>query len=206
MSKLSLASLVSRATARRGRSFAFGETAAPLLPALPAKTGFTRNGTPAASTGRARRPSARQRSCGGPPRRAGGFTLLELLLAFVVFALSFATVLEILSGSMRNTVKARQFTEAALTAQSVMDQVGLEIPLQSGYAAVGESGDYRWEIELFDYVDSGENPHSVELAELTGVQLLQVELQVSWGEPPREQSSRFSTVKAMLANRERVIR
>jgi len=129
--------------------------------------------------------------------------LLELLLAFVVFALSFATVLEILSGSMRNTVKARQFTEAALTAQSVIDQVGLEIPLEPGFTAAGESGDYRWEIGLFDYVDTGENPYSVQLAELTGIQLLQVELLVSWGEPPREQTSRFSTVKAILANRDR---
>jgi general secretion pathway protein I len=137
-----------------------------------------------------------------PPNDHRGFTLLELLLAFVVFALSFATVLEIMSGSMRNTVRARQYTEAALTAQSVMDQVGLEIPLQAGFSAAGETGDYRWDIELFDYADSGENPFSVELAELTGIQLLEVELLVSWGEPPREQSSRFSTVKAVLANRE----
>jgi len=138
----------------------------------------------------------------GGASRQHGFTLLELLLAFVVFALSFATVLEILSGSMRNTVRAREYTEAALTAQSVMDQVGLEIPLQAGTAASGETGGYRWEIELYDYVDTGENPYSVELAELTGIQLLQVDLRVSWGEPPREQDSRFSTVKAVLANRE----
>ena len=131
-----------------------------------------------------------------------GFTLLELLLAFVVFALSFATVLEILSGSMRNTVRARHYTEAALTAQSVMDQVGLEIPLQAGFSAAGEAGDYRWEIELFDYADTGENPYSVELGQLTGIQLLQVDLRVSWGDARREQSSRFSTVKAVLANRE----
>ena len=59
-------------------------------------------------------------------KESGGFTLLELLLAFVVFALGFATVLEILSGSMRNTVRARHYSEAALTAQSLMDQLGLE--------------------------------------------------------------------------------
>ena len=137
-----------------------------------------------------------------PGRNNRGFTLLELLLAFVVFALSFATVLEILSGSMRNTVRAREYNEAALTAQSVMDQVGLEIPLQAGFSAVGEAGDYRWEIELFDYLDTGENPHSVELAELTGIELLEVELSVSWGKQPREQTRRFSTVKAVLANRD----
>jgi general secretion pathway protein I len=143
-----------------------------------------------------------------PPQsvKSRGFTLLELLLAFVVFALSFATVLEILSGSMRNTVKAREFTEAALTAQSVMDQVGLEIPLEAGVTAAGEAGDYRWEIELFDYADTGANPHSVELAELTGIELLQVDLRVTWGEPPREQSRGFSTVKAVLAKRDRIRR
>lgn len=137
-----------------------------------------------------------------PPRaRSGGFTLLELLLAFVVFSLGFATVLEILSGSMRNTVRARHYSEAALTAQSLIDQVGLEIPLEAGFSANGDSGEYQWALEIFDYRDVGENPHSVELAELTGIDLLQVDLEVSWGEPPREQIQRFSTVRAVLANR-----
>jgi len=136
------------------------------------------------------------------PGRGRGFTLLELLLAFVVFALSFATVLEILSGSMRNTVRARHNSEAALTAQSVMDQVGLEIPLQNGYTVNGESGDYAWELEVFDYANTGENSHSVELAELTQIELLQVDLVISWGTSPRNQTRRFSTVKAMLANRD----
>ena len=136
------------------------------------------------------------------PGRGRGFTLLELLLAFVVFALSFATVLEILSGSMRNTVRARHNSEAALTAQSLMDQVGLEIPLQNGYAANGESGDYAWELEIFDYANAGENSHSVELAELTQIELLQVDLVISWGTSPRNQTRRFSTIRAVLANRE----
>lgn len=147
------------------------------------------------------------RGKGGPrPARSGGFTLLELLLAFMVFALSFATVLEILSGSLRNTVRARQYTEAALTAQSVMDQLGLEIPLEAGTSMAGESGDYRWEIELFTYADAGGDAYSVELAELTNIELLQVELLVSWGEPPRGQTSRFSTIKALSANRELIRR
>lgn len=136
------------------------------------------------------------------PARGRGFTLLELLLAFMVFALSFATVLQILSGSMRNTVRARHYSEAALTAQSLMDQVGLEIPLESGLSANGESGEYQWEIGIQDYANTGENSHSVELADLTGITLLQVDLAISWGMPPREQTRYFSTVKAVLTNRE----
>jgi len=130
--------------------------------------------------------------------QSGGFTLLELLLAFVVFSLSFATVLEILSGSLRNTVRARHYSEAALTAQSMMDQVGLEIPLQSGYSGFGESGDYEWEITITPYDGGAENQLSISLAQLTGIELLAVDLTVSWGEPPREQTRHFHTVKAVL--------
>jgi general secretion pathway protein I len=130
---------------------------------------------------------------------SGGFTLLELLLAFVVFALSFATVLEILSGSMRNTVRARHYSEAALTAQSVMDQVGVNIPLLVGSTAEGDAGDYAWRIEITEFAGADSNYQSVELAELTGVLLLQVDLFISWGEPPREQIRRFSTVRSILS-------
>ena len=144
----------------------------------------------------------RRRSSFSVPGRSRGFTLLELLLAFLVFALGFASVLEILSGSMRNTVRARHYTEAALTAQSLMDQVGLEMPLVEGFSANGESGEYEWEIDIYNYANSGENMHSVELAELTSIELLQVDLLISWGKPPREQSWRFSTVRSVLANRD----
>lgn len=135
-------------------------------------------------------------------RHSGGFTLLEVLLAFVVFALSFATVLEIISGSMRNTMRAREYTEVALIAQSVMDQVGLEIPLEQGTNAAGDSGDYAWEVFIDSYEASPDNAHSVELAELTGIELLRIDLLVSWGEPPREKTYAFSTIRAMLINRE----
>lgn len=133
-------------------------------------------------------------------RHSGGFTLLELLLAFMVFALSFATVLEILSGSMRNTVRARHFTEAALTAQSIMDQVGVVIPLESGQQLGGDAGEYRWDLQIYEYQSGEGEGDSVELAELTGIALLQVDLFVRWGEGRSEQSRRFSTVKALMAN------
>lgn len=130
---------------------------------------------------------------------SGGFTLLELLLAFMVFALSFATVLEILSGSMRNTVRARHFTEAALTAQSIMDQLGVVIPLEDGQQLDGNAGEYRWNLQVYEYQPGESEGGSVELAELTGIALLQADLFVSWGEGRGEQTRRFSTIKALLA-------
>ncbi len=138
------------------------------------------------------------------PRRStsSGFTLIEVLLAFVVFALSFSVVLEIISGSMRNTVRARQYTEVALITQSVMDRVGLDIPLEQSVRANGESGVYRWELQISPFAATPDTTRSVDLGELTGIDLLEVEFIISWGDIAREQSIRFSTVKAVLAGEE----
>lgn len=137
-------------------------------------------------------------------RRARGFTLLEVLLAFVIFSISFAVVLQIISGSIRNTMRSKQYTEVALIAQSVMDTVGLDIPLEEGGQASGESGEYTWYLEIYPYEPAEEgaaNFESLLIADLTGIELLQVELFVEWGEAPADRSRRFSTIKAMLAGR-----
>jgi len=143
---------------------------------------------------------ARRRPTGKHPHnRSAGFSLLEVLLAFVVFALSFAVVLEILSGSIRSTARAKEYTEVALIAQSVMDQVGLDIPLEAGSQLSGETGVYRWDRQMQPDMGGEESSNSIELAELTGIELLEVELSISWGSYPRERNNRFSTVKAVLA-------
>jgi len=134
----------------------------------------------------------------GSRPQQGGFTLLEVLLAFVVFAMSFAVTLEILTGATRNTARAREYTESTLIAHSLMDQVGLDIPLEAGATYEGEEGRYRWELAIFDFEGVAENSRSIELTDLTGIELLAVECQVSWGEGERERSQTFNTVKAQM--------
>lgn len=133
-----------------------------------------------------------------PIRRSQGFTLLEVLLAFVVFALSFAVVLEILSGSMRNTVRAREYTDVALIAQSVMDQVGLDIPLVAGTQASGDEGEFHWSLDVVEYAGGEEGARMLELSDLTGIVLVEVVFEITWGTGVRERTNRFSTVRAML--------
>jgi len=134
----------------------------------------------------------------GSRPQQGGFTLLEVLLAFVVFAMSFAVTLEILTGATRNTARAREYTESTLIAHSLMDQVGLDIPLEAGATYEGEEGRYRWELAIFDFEGVAENSRSIELMDVTGIGLLEVECVVSWGEGTRERSQTFNTVKAQL--------
>lgn len=126
-----------------------------------------------------------------------GFTLLEVLLAFLVFAMSFAVTLEILTGAIRNTARAREQTEASLIAQSLMDQVGFDIPLQSGASFEGDEGNYHWQVDIFPYQGGADNARSLELMDIVGLDLLEVECVVSWGQGERVRSQVFSTVKAI---------
>lgn len=133
--------------------------------------------------------------------RARGFTLLEVLLAFVIFALSFAVVLEILGGSMRSSVRAREYTEVALLAQSLMDGVGNETPILEGGGSGESRGGYRWELVISPYLPRRDGERYLELAEMSGTVLYWIDLDVAWGEAPRERSAHFSTVRGVLAER-----
>ncbi len=134
----------------------------------------------------------------GLPRQSAGFTLLEVLLAFVIFALSFAAIMEILSGSMRSTIRARTYTEAALIAQSVVDMVGVDIPLAEGSMGGDTPGGYSWELSISTYQPQSAGDPILELAELSGTLLYWIDLEVEWGTGPRSKKVHFSSIKSTL--------
>jgi general secretion pathway protein I len=135
------------------------------------------------------------------PKASGGFTLLEVMLAFVIFALSFATVLEILAGSMRSVRRANDDTQVALLAQSVIDLVGTEIPLEEGEFSGTGLEKYDWRMGIYLYAASDEDTHTQELADMSGIELYQVDLDIDWQNGRRDRSLRFSTIRSVLANR-----
>ena len=143
--------------------------------------------------------SLKRRSFNQGRRSSSGFTLLEVMLAFVIFALSFATVLEIMAGSMRSVRRASDDTQVALFAQSIMEQVGIEIPLEEGgFSGVGMDR-FEWQLDIYPY-DSGDD-YTQELAELSGVELYQVALDIDWETGRRERTTHFSTIRSVLAER-----
>jgi len=134
-------------------------------------------------------------------RRSGGFTLLEVMLAFVIFALSFATVLEIMAGSMRSVRRASDDTEVALFAQSIIDLVGTEIPIEEGEFSGTGMGRYNWRLGLYLYASSSEDTYSLELADMSGIELYQVDLDIDWKSGQKQRELHFSTIRSILANR-----
>ena len=134
-------------------------------------------------------------------RPAGGFTLLEVMLAFVIFALSFATVLEIMAGSMRSVRRASDDTEVALLAQSIMDLVGTEIPVEEGEYSGTSMDRFQWNLGIYLYASNADDVSTVELAEFSGVDLYRVDLDIDWEAGQRQRSMQFSTVRSVMVAR-----
>ena len=78
---------------------------------------------------------------------AGGFTLLEVMVALAVLAVGIVTALELFAGSLRLGTKASHHTQAAIYAQNVMDRLFAQSTLDDGERAetypVDMSGGHR---------------------------------------------------------------
>jgi general secretion pathway protein I len=133
--------------------------------------------------------------------RAGGFTLIEMLAAFALFAIGFGVMMEMTSSSLRNARTGAELSEAALWAQSKIDIAGIDKPLAPG-SEVGEfDRKYRWEMNITEW----QPPADAAPLEVNGVaqmDLYQIELIVRWGQGDRERRARFVTLRAIQPNQQ----
>jgi len=131
-------------------------------------------------------------------RKQQGFTLLEILVAFTLLALTFATIMEIISGSAKNTVKATQNTKIAMLAQSKMDELGLFEVLEEGSSQGDFDDTTSWSLEITPY----DVPYEGDIGqEFTAVELMQVTLIVSSEIGSKQYEHEFNTLRAITPDR-----
>jgi len=81
-------------------------------------------------------------------RLSKGFTLLEVLMAFVILSIALGAVYGSYSGSLRGEGAAVASTQQTLEVRSVFARVGVEIPFDQGiHRGKMTSGD-RWELSI----------------------------------------------------------
>ena len=110
--------------------------------------------------------------------KQSGFTLLEILVAFVIMALSLGILLQIFSSGVNAAIVAEDYTNAVQIAESLLAETGAEIPLQPGYRSGIEADTYHWRVNIFRY----EMQDMIRGEQSEGPVLMQVEVSVSWGE------------------------
>ncbi len=125
--------------------------------------------------------------------REGGFTLIEVMAAFMVFALLFGVVLQILSTSVGNTRMSGDYTQAALWAQSKLDVLGLEEMIEPGVSQGRFNDEFTWTMEVSETQVVDER--GLDLQEELPIALYHVVLTVEWAEGRREAT--FETLRSV---------
>ena len=105
-----------------------------------------------------------------------GFSLLEVLVAFIILSLALGVLMRIFSGGLGNIGAAEHYSQAVAIAESQLAAAGVESPLTEGeYAGETENG-YTWRTSMQRY-DAGTQPLE---GVVLPVDLYRVEVTVNW--------------------------
>jgi general secretion pathway protein I len=128
-------------------------------------------------------------------KKQQGFTLLEILVAFTLLAMTFATIMEVISGSAKNTVKAAQNTKIALLAQSKMDELGLFEPIEEGSSSGDFDDNTSWTMEISPF----DAPYEGNIdQQISSIDLMEVTLLISSEIGNKQYDYEFHTLRAII--------
>jgi general secretion pathway protein I len=115
------------------------------------------------------------------PVAARGFSLLEVLAAFVVLALVGTALFRIFSGALGNASLSDEYSRATLYAESRLASPGVETPLREGVQqGTSDDGKYAWTARVEPYRAPGSTPDLDASADLMPVRLWRVAVTVNW--------------------------
>ncbi len=138
-----------------------------------------------------------------PPERSArvrGFSLLEVLVAFVILALVATALFRLIGGALGNAGVAEDVSRAVLVAQSRLD-AARGGPRLSGESGTEDDGRIAWTTTVEPYVaqDAAQDPATA--GQLAPTQLYRIRVEVRYpGAGGRERTLELSTLK--LARRE----
>jgi general secretion pathway protein I len=114
------------------------------------------------------------------PAREAGFTILEVLTAFVLFAVALAVLLQVFSGGLRDAQLADEYARAVMIAQSRLAGFTATDRLAEGVSS-GRDEAFTWTLSATAYDDRQEDAQAGAQGEYNlRVRLLRVESTVAW--------------------------
>lgn len=134
------------------------------------------------------------------PAGEGGFTILEVLTAFVLLAVALAAILQLFSSALNDAQIADEYARATMMAQSRLSEFTTSETVDEGTRS-GRDPPFSWTLEATPYDERQEDPAIAAQGEYRlGVRLLRVESRVAWhAADGRDRVVRLTTLQ--LANR-----
>jgi general secretion pathway protein I len=118
-----------------------------------------------------------------PALKRQGFTLVEVLVALVIFGLAFAVLARIVQTGILQSGRAEAMTTATLLARSQLARIGGEVAVVEGELEGNAGGGFHWRIMIRPAVLDGDRPDRAESSD--GQPLILpylVEVTLAWGE------------------------
>jgi len=137
-------------------------------------------------------------------QRQGGYSLIEVIVAFALLALALTLLLGTLSGATRQVRWSGDAGRAALHAQSLLDQVGVGEPLQPGQSDGDfDDGRYRWTLAITPWIDPALPPALA--VDPFAPRLYDVALSVQWGDGRPGEQLQLRTLRLAAPGTEAVL-
>jgi general secretion pathway protein I len=132
--------------------------------------------------------------------RAAGFSLIEVLVAFVILALVGTALFRVFSGALGNASLADEYSRATLYAESRIAGIGVETPLREGtLQGTSDDGYYAWTAQIAPYDPPGTTPSMQSTVDAMAVRLWRLTVTVRWpGAPGSERSIALATERVAI--------
>jgi general secretion pathway protein I len=129
------------------------------------------------------------------PAREAGFTIVEVLAAFVVFGLALAGIMQLFTSGLRDAQLADEYARAVMIAQSRLAAFTAVEQVEET-SAEGTEDRFRWRVSAAAYDERRENPDADRSREENlRVRLLRVDSIVAWSAADgRERDVRLATL------------
>ena len=125
---------------------------------------------------------------GRPMRISQGFSLLEVLVAFTLFAVAMGVLMQIFSSGVNGAILADRYARATMYAESKLAAVGLEEPLKEGSSSGKFDDDFSWQITVKPYQDPApKEQQTLDFEKLFFNQLFEIESRVTFTSDDKKQ-------------------
>ena len=121
-------------------------------------------------------------------RHVGGFSLLEVLVAFTLFAVALGVLMQIFSRGVNGASIADHYAKATMYAESRLAAIGLEEAIKEGTTRGRFNDDYAWQVTIKLYQDPAPRDQmTVDFEKQYFAQLYEIETKVTFATDDRKE-------------------